>query len=242
MLTLLDYVTPPDLSETDFQLPTLRNQNVFEGNSFDRNTSWAREAYSTQYDWVVGNPPWKEIKADSIDDRDRPVSEWMIAHRKEFPTGGNQVAEAFAWRACELVAADGVVGLLLPAMTLFKYESTRFRAKFLNATRLWSVANFSNLAEISVCWSVPGPSCGFLLLVPSIGTLNKMSRSPSSSILRWWPIRLFTIQAVPGAAKRSGALSSTRARSEMLPTAMLAAVAFCHGNSRFGGSPKTSGF
>ena len=55
--------------------------NVFEGNSFDPNASWAGEAYATQYDWVIGNPPWKELKASSIDDRDRPVLEWMIAHQ-----------------------------------------------------------------------------------------------------------------------------------------------------------------
>ena len=177
VLTLLDYVTPPDLSETDFQLPTLRNQNVFEGNSFDRNTSWAKEAYSTQYDWVVGNPPWKEIKADSIDDRDRPVSEWMIAHRKEFPTGGNQVAEAFAWRACELVAADGVVGLLLPAMTLFKYESTRFRAKFLERTHLWSVANFSNLAEILFAGRSRVPAAAFFYSCPRSGAKQNVPES-----------------------------------------------------------------
>ena len=48
-------------------VPTLRNRNVFEGNSFDPNASWAGEAYATQYDWVIGNPPWKELKASSID-------------------------------------------------------------------------------------------------------------------------------------------------------------------------------
>src|ERR1039457_5038964 len=43
VLTLLDYVTPPDLSETDFQLPTLRNRNIFEGNSFDPNAPRSEE-------------------------------------------------------------------------------------------------------------------------------------------------------------------------------------------------------
>jgi hypothetical protein len=169
VLTLLDYVTPPDLSETNFQLPTLRNRNVFEGNSFDLNVSWAAEAYGVQYDWVVGNPPWKELKSDSMDDRDRPVLDWMLVHRKDYPTGGNQVAEVFAWRASELVASDGVVGLLLPAMTLFKYESAAFRSKFLKRAHVWSVANFSNLAEVlfagrsrvpaaAFFYSCPGPS------------------------------------------------------------------------------------
>jgi hypothetical protein len=177
VLTLLDYVTPPDLSETDFQLPTLRNRNVFEGNSFDPDVSWAGEAYATQYDWVVGNPPWKELKPSSIDDRDRPVLEWMIAHRKDCPTGGNQVAEVFAWRACELVAGDGVVGLLLPAMTLFKYESTRFRAKFLESVHLWSVANFSNLAEILFAGRSRVPAAAFFYSCPQSGATRPCAES-----------------------------------------------------------------
>lgn len=177
VLTLLDYVTPPDLSETDFQLPTLRNRNVFEGNSFDPHVPWAGEAYAARYDWVVGNPPWKELKASSIDDRDRPVLEWMIAHRKDCPTGGNQVAEVFAWRACELVADDGVVGLLLPAMTLFKYESAKFRSKLLERTQLWSVANFSNLAEILFAGRSRVPAAAFFYSRPQSGAKRPTSES-----------------------------------------------------------------
>ncbi len=169
VLTLLDYVTPPDLSGSDFQLPTLRNKNIFQGNSFNSKEPWAAEAYCLPYGWIVGNPPWKELKADSIDERDRPVLEWMRKHRKDCPTGGNQMAEAFAWRACDLLAEDGVVGFLLPAMTLFKYESARFRMKFLNRVDLWSVANFSNLAEILFAGRSRVPCAAFFYSVPGPG-------------------------------------------------------------------------
>ena len=241
VLTLLNYVTPPDLSDTDFRLPTLRNRNVFEGNSFDLNAPWASQAYGNQYDWVVGNPPWKELKAGSIDDRDRPVLAWMAANRKDCPTGGNQVAEVFAWRACDLVAADGVVGLLLPAMTLFKYESTGFRASFLKRTVLWSVANFSNLAEILFAGRSRVPAAAFFYSCPRSGT-QQPARSPSSSTHLWLPTKLFTIRAAPATAKKSGASWSTRVKSARLPTAMFSAVVSFHGNSRFGVSPKINEF
>lgn len=172
VLTLLDYVKPPDLSETDFQLPTLRNRNIFEGNSFDPSVSWAADAYARPYDWVVGNPPWKELKKDEIGDRDRPVWEWILSNRKKRPVGGNQMAEAFAWRASELVASDGVVGFLLPAMTLFKYESARFRAKFLRRAHLWSVANFSNLAEILFAGRSRVPAAAFFFSCPALSTAD----------------------------------------------------------------------
>ncbi|HZC22725.1 MAG TPA: N-6 DNA methylase, partial [Candidatus Binatia bacterium] len=161
VLTLLDYVKPPDLGGTDFRLPTLRNQNILEGDAFDPQPSWAAQAYSARYDWVVGNPPWKELTPDSLESSDTHVFEWMNGHHRDRPTGGNQVAEAFAWRACDFVAEDGVVGLLLPAMTLFKYESERFRAKFLQHAQLWSVANFSNLAEILFAGRSRVPAAAF---------------------------------------------------------------------------------
>ena len=66
----------------------------------------------------------------------------------ERPTGGNQAAEAFAWKVADLLAPEGAVALLLPAMTLFKYESTKFRRKFFSRFDVWCVANFANLAEV----------------------------------------------------------------------------------------------
>src|SRR2546430_89885 len=77
------------------------------------------------------------------------------------------IAEAFAWRACELVAGDGVVGFLLPAMTLFKYESARFRAKFLSRAHVWSVANFSNFAEILFAGRSRVPAAAFFYSCPT---------------------------------------------------------------------------
>jgi len=46
------------------------------------------------------------------------------------------------------LADDGVVALLLPAMTLFKDESARYRQQFFSSLRVHAVANFANLAEV----------------------------------------------------------------------------------------------
>jgi len=148
ILTLLDYIKPPDLTQTRFKLPALRGTNIFHGNAFDHVEEWDARLFKQGFDWVVGNPPWTELKPEELDPLDRPVLEWMQANKAERPTGGNQAAEAFAWRACDLSSPRGVVGLLIPAMTLFKYESKPFRESFFEKNDVWSVANFSNLAEI----------------------------------------------------------------------------------------------
>ena len=149
MLTLLDYITPPDLeSNPTFTLPGLRNVNIFEADFFDPDSSWTKIASTQKFDWVVGNPPWVELKSSRIREEDRPVWKWMQDHAVESPTGGHQVAEAFVWKTLPCLKPDGVAGLVLPAMTLFKKESTAFRQRFFTSARTWCVANFSNMAYV----------------------------------------------------------------------------------------------
>jgi hypothetical protein len=149
ILTLLDYVEPPDLeSNPTFQLPRLRDSNIFEADFFASDSAWAKTAATQTFDWIIGNPPWISLSSQRIRKEDRQVWQWMESHAQEAPTGGNQVAEAFAWKALPYLKPDGVAGLVLPAMTLFKKESTRFRQTFFAKTRPWCVANFANLAYV----------------------------------------------------------------------------------------------
>jgi hypothetical protein len=147
-LTLLEYVNPPDLTETRFQLPALRERNIYCANAFDDDSPWYVDGRKRPFQWIVGNPPWKDLNPAKLEDDEQSAWQWILKNHAERPVGGNQLAEAFAWRASEVLDADGCAALLLPAMTLFKYESTAFRSKFLTRHRLWSVGNFANLAEV----------------------------------------------------------------------------------------------
>ena len=161
ILTLLDYVNPPDLSTTNFKLPELRGRNIWCCDAFDDESPWRSSSRSQRFDWVVGNPPWKDLRPQKLDDSDRRASEWMSVNRHRYPTGGNQLAEAFAWRVLNWTADDGLVGLLLPAMTLFKYESRQFRKELFNRTVLRCVANFANLAEVLFAGRSRVPAAAF---------------------------------------------------------------------------------
>jgi N-6 DNA Methylase len=147
-LTLLEYINPPDLTETRFTLPSLRGRNIFHANAFEDHSTWYEERGSRPFHWVVGNPPWKDLKSRKLDAGDEAAWTWMQKEHTAHPVGGNQLAEAFAWRTSEVLAPNGIAALLLPAMTLFKYESTAFRRSFLEQLDLWSVANFANLADV----------------------------------------------------------------------------------------------
>jgi N-6 DNA Methylase len=147
LLTLLDYVDPPDLENTTFRLPVLRDRNIFHSDFFRDAPSWQRLLLRRKKIWVVGNPPWKKLSPGKLREEDRPAWSWMAAPSGN-PIGDNQVAQAFAWRVADFLQADGYVGLLLPAMTLFEARSKDFRAAFFKRMKVDAVANFANLAEV----------------------------------------------------------------------------------------------
>ncbi len=147
ILTLLDYTAPPDLeSNPQFKLPVLRDNNIFCADFFDSDSRWAHKRPQLKVDWLVGNPPWQEAKRGKREDR--YALKWIQRNAERHPTGGNQVAEAFVWHSLPMLDEDAVAALLLPAMTLFKMESTGFRARLFEAVRVWTVTNFANLAYI----------------------------------------------------------------------------------------------
>ena len=106
-LTLLDYIDPPDLQENpDFRIPQTGFQ-YFQRNFLRLSARMARAMNGVKFDWIVGNPPWKDLSQGSSGRAGRPAMKWMVEHRKECPTGGNQLAEAFAWKVMELAADIG---------------------------------------------------------------------------------------------------------------------------------------
>ncbi len=151
ILTLLDYVDPPDLTKTNFKLPKLHGVNIFGGAAndfFNTNSEFHQKMGEAKFDWLVGNPPWIEVNEEKPRPEDKPARDWRNANAEKCPTGGNQVAELFAWKATEHIDAKGSVGLLMPAMTLFKDESTAFRQAFFAGVKVHAVVNFANLAYV----------------------------------------------------------------------------------------------
>ena len=166
LLTMLDYVDPPDLQSTRFKLPTLRDQNIFCCDAFDLESKWAQSKRGGDYDWVIGNPPWREFKKKQLAESYPYLARWLAGKQGAAPMGDNQIAEAFMWRACELAAQGGIVAFLLPAMTLFKHASQEFRSTLFQTVELQSVANFSNLAEVLFAGRSRVPAAALFCQVP----------------------------------------------------------------------------
>ena len=172
LLTLLDYVDPPDLTGSmhNFKLPTLcetkdpkkldagHTPNILKHNFFGvasklagavarkqgASLNWTKQGF----DWIVGNPPWKPISPKKLGENDAPVWQWIKDNEKTKPIGLNQAAQAFAWEAPLYLKSDGECALLVPAMGLFEEPSADFRRNFFKAFQVHEVANFANLAEV----------------------------------------------------------------------------------------------
>lgn len=150
LVTLLDYVNPPDLEGRykGFLLPTLAGINIFEADFFDPSGPWAESQICQEgkpaFDWIIGNPPWKEIKNPPKDERDKLALAWMKA-KDAPPTGGNQLAEAFVWKCQPFMKEGAAASMVLPAMTLFKSNARRFRKRLFSSVDVWCIVNFANM-------------------------------------------------------------------------------------------------
>lgn len=152
ILTLLHYVVESHgLQKLRFQLPDLHNKRIFECDFFDPEGEQSEAKFWRQgleFDWIVGNPPWIELKPDTKGEKF--VRAWIEnpKNRNERPIGGNRVAEAFSWLVTDLLDSEGVIGLLLPATSLFNLESQEYRQRFFTEHEVLRVTNFANLRDM----------------------------------------------------------------------------------------------
>ena len=178
ILALLDYVDPPDLEDDekrDFQFPELRSTNIFESDFFAPTPRWAAVAAETTFDWVVGNPPWVELKDAEDPADDPPELKWIKENSGESrcPVGNRQLAEAFAWKVTELAAPGGGVALLLPAASLFNDTSEPFRRQFFRRTQVRCVVNFANLRHVLFAGRAHAPAAAFFYSPGANGQANE---------------------------------------------------------------------
>lgn len=145
ILTLLNYIDPPDLHRNKrFKFPSLHNTQIFECDFFDDESEFWKQ--NKKFDWIVGNPPWIELKPETVDEE--LARSWMRRNIEERPATGNRVCEAFSWRVVDLLTPNGYVGLLIHAKSLFNHESKKYRKLFFTEHEVSRITNFSNLAYV----------------------------------------------------------------------------------------------
>ncbi|QYX30236.1 HsdM family class I SAM-dependent methyltransferase [Sphaerospermopsis torques-reginae] len=145
ILTMLNYIEPPDLHKNKyFQFPALHNYRIFECDFFDNQAEIFQS--NLKFDWIVGNPPWIELKPDTKGEE--LARNWINNNYVSRPATGNRVCEAFSWRVTDLLDDKGCAGLLIHAKSLFNHESEKYRRNFFQQHEVVRITNFSNLAYV----------------------------------------------------------------------------------------------
>ncbi len=140
ILMLLHYLEPRDLQDLEFNFPELHNRQIFEGDFFDQENGkfWQK---GLKFDCIVGNPPWIPANAE----RQKFAHAWIKGNKSQKPVGDLSVAEAFSWKVTDLLMPDGIVGLILPATSLFNQHSKKYRQSFFTQHEVLRITNFANI-------------------------------------------------------------------------------------------------
>src|SRR5947209_9207690 len=138
-LSMLDYLKNDEIIQENFRFPRMEKANLIRANFFSRKID---SIFSDKrFDKIVGNPPWgdKTLKGLAL--------KWVT--KEDFPTGDNQLAQAFLYRAPRFCAEYGEVAMLAPTKgTIIVGSDThrKFRQKFFDMYHVRAVVNFSALA------------------------------------------------------------------------------------------------
>jgi methylase of polypeptide subunit release factors len=92
LLMMLNYIELPELHKNeDFKFPSLHNKNIFVCDFFKNQSDFWQ--LNKSFDWIIGNPPWKEIKPK--DTEEDCARDWIKDNLKDRPATGNRISEAF---------------------------------------------------------------------------------------------------------------------------------------------------
>lgn len=134
-IALLEHSNPRDLDaliEKGKLLPTLYGHTL-------RSEDFFGTSDEQRYDAVIGNPPWKGRAGEET-----TAQAW--ANAQNLPHPAKDIAWCFIWKSLRVVRANGLVGLLLPAMgTLHNVGSPKALELFFQKARVHRIVNLSDL-------------------------------------------------------------------------------------------------
>jgi len=195
VLTLLHYTEPRDLQNLEFQFPDLHNKHIFKHDFFDIEDQECMGKFWQQgleFDWIVGNPPWIKLKPTTTGEEFARA--WMDNPQNisERPIGDNRVAEAFSWLVTDLLSPEGVVGLILPATSLFNLKSRNYRRHFFTKHEVLRITNLANLRDVLFDGRSKLPAATIIYR-------QAVDSREKPSIVHYGP---FSLNQLPGARKK----------------------------------------
>lgn len=119
-LTLLDYQEPADIEK--FKFPNLYGKNLICSDTFDVDNLELKELEEKklQFDYIIGNPPWKGSGGD------QQAKTYLSNRRKKernvrnaIGVNNNELAEYFVFRVSDFCSANTEVALIIHSPSLY---------------------------------------------------------------------------------------------------------------------------
>lgn len=144
-LTLLDYQKPADISK--FRFPKLLHTNLICRDAFCE-----KSFTGIDFDYIIGNPPWKRGLKEYDSDGTEIVPEYQnYIHRKELTEerdgiiNNQEIAQAFVIRTFDYMSTTTHCALVLTSKVLYNQQSASFRKYWLDNAVIDSVLELSSV-------------------------------------------------------------------------------------------------
>lgn len=123
-LTLLDYQEPADIEK--FKFPNLYGKNLICSDTFDVDNPELKglEEKKLQFDYIIGNPPWKGSGGDQQAKaylRNRRKKERNV--RNAIGVNNNELAEYFVFRVSDFCSTNTEVALIIHSTSLYNSKN-----------------------------------------------------------------------------------------------------------------------
>lgn len=135
-ITLLDYLTPPDIS--DFKFPELIDKNFFVDDFFNENLKLKK----INFQFIIGNPPWGNLSKEQNTYLEY-VNNLESLNGKFNLVSSKEIAQAFLLRANEFSFEE--CAFIVTSKVLYNLNGKNFREFFLNQFSLRKVFELSSV-------------------------------------------------------------------------------------------------